>query len=369
MNRNGRENPLQSNLHFPPVRKPMYSRFLITLASIFWLNLAHAGVDESFKAFYAKDYATALTEAQKAIRENDPRGYYILGVMHAGGNGVKADSRQAVEFFEKAAKAGIVGAYSKLALAHLRGDGAPRDLEKVLSYGRIAANSNDAEGMFLVYVALTTSALGSLDASGRPNEEKYKALAARPVSAREVDMEARDWLYRSADKGYPLAMATLAGALGGILGDGNRKKMLALIEKLPPNGIEALKNYAKVARDLDSFGESYASPQLFADAQNAQMTTAILKACGLNPTKEQLAEAPPKIVSVAISKPVADAVYLPSKVAGYERAFLIAGSWEEEWTYKACGNTVPVTTKFKADGMGGARHESMPTLSGPRESK
>ena len=43
---------------------------------------------------------------------------------------------------------------------------------------------------------------------------------------------------------------------------------------------------------------------------------------------------------------------------GYEKAYLMAGQWEEEWTYTGCERTAAVTVKFVADGFGGAHMRS-----------
>jgi TPR repeat protein len=337
----------------------MLPKILIALASLFWLGTAVAGFEEGVKAYQAKDYATAMAEARKAVEANDPRGALMLGLLYDSGLGVERNATEAYSWFEKAAKGRVKGAFSKLAWAHLRGDGTFKDMNRALTYSRLSASFDDPEGMFVLYLTLTATSLGFLDEKGRPDEAKYKALAARPISERKVDTEARDALYRSAQKGYPLAIVSLATTLGGTLGENNRKKMLTLSEQVPAHRVPALRNYEKVARDMESLGTSYATPQLFADAQTAQMTTAMVKACGLNPTDTQKAESAPGIVSTAISTPLADAVYLPSEVAGYERAYLVSGTWEEEWTYKACGNTVSFIVKFKADGLGGARNESL----------
>jgi hypothetical protein len=339
-------------------KRAMYPKLLIALASLFWLGTASAGVEDSLKAFQAQDFPTALAEARKAADAGDPRAYFIMGILYESGSGVQADPKQAFSWYEKAAKGGVTGAQSKLAWTYMRGDGATRNLDLALSHARLAAAAGDPEGMFLVYVALTATAFRFTDANGRTDEAKYKMLAARPLPERQLDTEARDSLYRAAQKGYPLAIVTLATTLGGTLGDGNRKKMLSLIEMVPTHRVPALKNFEKLAREMDTLGETYTTPQLFADAQRPQTMAALLKTCGVNLNKDQLADANPVLISVAISKPLADAVYLPSQVAGYEKSFLVSGTWEEEWRYKACGNTAPVIVKFKADGMGGARNES-----------
>jgi TPR repeat protein len=353
-----KELPLQSDFHVPVEKHAMYPKLLVAVASLFWLGAASAGVEDSLKAFQAQDFPAALAEARKAANAHDPRAYFIMGILYESGSGVQADPKQAFAWYEKAAKGGVTGAQSKLAWAYVHGDGTARNLDIALAHARLSAAAGDPEGMFLVYLALSASPLRTIGDNGRPDEEKYKALAARPAAQRSLDTEARDALYRSAQKGFPLAVVTLATSLGATLGDGNRKKMLTLVETVPSHRVPALKNYESTGRHMETLGDSYATPQLFADAQGPQMTAAAVKACGLNPTREQLAE-PSSLVSTSISKPLSDAVYLPSHVSGFERAYLIAGTWEEEWRYKACGNTASVIVKFKADGLGGARNESV----------
>jgi hypothetical protein len=146
----------------------------------------------------------------------------------------------------------------------------------------------------------------------------------------------------------------LALTLGGTVGDGNRERMLALVTKLPNHNHQALKSYEKIARYMETLGKTYTSPQLFYDAQPSQMLAGMVKTCGIRDPKDVSKQPMPQLIAMAISKPLSNAVYLPSKVAGNERAFLVSGEWEESWTYKACDKTADVIVKFTADGMGGA---------------
>jgi TPR repeat protein len=277
---------------------------------------------------------------------------------------VAADPAQAVALYEKAAKGGVVGAFSKLAQAYARGAGVAKDRDKALAFARRAAQLGDVEGTFFLSVILTAEYLGYLDAGGKADDKKYWQLARRPLSERAIDTEARDALYWSAEKGYQLAMMTLALNMGGSVGDGNRKRMQTLIDKLPNNTYPALQNYGRISRHMDTLGDSYASPQLFFDAQTQQMVAAMLQTCGLRDQKEMEKLPMPKLIATKITKPVSNAVYLPSKVAGYDRAYLIAGEWEEGWTYTGCEKTATVMIKFTADGLGGARILSEQTMKG-----
>lgn len=88
------------------------------------------------------------------------------------------------------------------------------------------------------------------------------------------------------------------------------------------------------------------------------MVAAMLRTCGLREPKEATKDAPPELIAIAIAKPLSNATYLPSTVSGYEHSYLVAGEWEENWTYKACDRTANVTVKFSADGLGGAHLSS-----------
>ena len=99
-------------------------RKLCCLVSTICPLLAWAGFDEALKSYQARDYAAAArTEAASAADAGDARASLLLGVMVPGGQGGAADAEQAVAHFEKAARGGIVGAYSKLAQAYSRGAG------------------------------------------------------------------------------------------------------------------------------------------------------------------------------------------------------------------------------------------------------
>jgi len=336
-------------------------QLVVLLSSLALHGAAQAGFDEALRAFQAKDYPAALGEARKADAAGDVRSSYLLGIMLQAGLGVTADPAQAAALYEKAAKGGVVGAYSKLALAYARGAGVARDKDKALALSRRAAQLGDPEGAYVLSVVLSNEYLGYLDAAGKPDIAKYNQLAKRPMAERSLDTEARDALYWAAGKGQPQAMLTLALAMGATVGDGNRQRMQAIIDKMPNSGLPALQNYGKVSRYMESLGDSLATPQLFVDSQMSQALAATMQACGTRDPKDA-AKVPPKLVKTAVSKPVANATYLPSKIAGYERAYMVAGQWEEAWTYSVCDKIAVVTVKFSADGLGGATYasEAMP---------
>lgn len=322
--------------------------------TLFYSYSAFAGFEDALKAYREKDYSKAITEARQAVATGDARASFLLGIMYQGGIGVVASPAEAAAWYEKAAQGRVVGSFSKLAQIYMRGDGVPKNSEKALAYARQSALLGDPEGMLLLNIILKASSLSYLDANGKPDQTKYQQLSTRPLPERALDVEAQDALYRSSEKGYPLAIFTLALTFGGTVGDGNRERMLALTSMIPQHTHKGLQNYEKLARYINSLGQSLTSPQLFLDAQVSQMVAAMLKTCGLQESKEAIKDAPPELTAIAIAKPLSGATYLPSTVPGFERSYLVAGEWEEDWTYRACGRTATVKVKFSADGLGGA---------------
>ncbi len=328
-------------------------RILCGLVSAILPLLAWAGFDEALKSYQARDYTTARAEAASAAEAGDARASLLLGVMVQAGQGGAVDAEQAVAHFDKAARGGVVGAYSKLAQAYSRGAGVAKDRDKAIGYARKAASLGDPEGTFFLSVLLTNEYLSYMNANGKPDDARYFQLAKRPLSERMIDTEAQDALYWSADKGFQMAVYMLALKAAATTGDGNRKRMLGLAEKLGASAPAALQNYVKVARHMDSLGDSYTSPQLFIDTQMMQTVAGTIKTCGVRESRDEKTPMA-KLVGTRISKPVSGAVYLPSRIPGYEKAYLMAGQWEEEWTYTGCERTAAVPIKFVADGFGGA---------------
>lgn len=329
----------------------------LCLAALFPLA-AFAGFDSALAAFQAKDYAKAMTEAREADAAGDVRASVLIGEMHRAGLGVTANATEAVTWYDKAARGGVIGAFAKMSQFYMRGDGVPKNTEKALAYARQSAKLGDPEGMLLVYVQLRANALNYFDASGKADAAKYDQLAKRPVSERALDQEAQDALYQAAAKGLPLAHLMLANVYGGTVGDNNNQRLLDTSAKIPGHNNKAVQGYESVIRYMAGLGSSLASPQLFVDAQKTQMLAAMLKTCSAQDAKELSKFPPPKLTAIAVATPLSNAVYLPSKVPGYERAYLIEGVWEEDWTYTSCDKSVSLRVRFNADGLGGARFAS-----------
>lgn len=317
---------------------------------------ALAGVEEAYKAYRSRDFTTAINEARAAAQKGDAYAALLLGGMYQTGQGVPANSTEATKWFEKAAQGGVPMANGQLARIYGRGEGVARDPEKALTYARRGAQLGDAESQFAVFALLNSGPLGYLDASGQPDQNRYHALARRDPASRTLDTEARDALYRAAAQNSPPAQMMLIATLASTVGDGNNTRIRSIT--LPRGGAapQPIEKYQSLGRHMASLGESLTSPQLFLDVQMATLVAATLQTCpkGSTPTGTPRAE----LSAITISKPLSGARYLPTTVAGYERAYLLAGAWEERWTFRGCGRTANVRVKFTADGLGGATYSA-----------
>jgi len=320
-------------------------------------SMASAGYDEAMAAFAKKDYQTALREARQAAEAGHAHASWLLAEMHAYGFGVPASKTESAFWYQKAAEGGMARAFERLAWMHARGDGVPKDPDKALDYARRGARLGDAGSNHFVYVALISGPLRWLDAAGKPDAERYRALAARPVAERALDTEAYDALYRSAEKNWQPALFTLVLATGATVGEGNRERLLTAWKRLALRNHPTLQRYVLTAQRQEQLGATLTSPQLFLDAQLPQAVAAMIAACGVRDPKEGPKQLP-ELIKTAVTRPLNDAVWLPSQVPGHEHAYLVAGNWEETWTYRGCDRMADVVIEFKADGMGGATFSS-----------
>ena len=172
---------------------------------------------------------------------------------------------------------------------------------------------------------------------------------------RNLDTEAYDLLYaaaqgKGAEDGDQEINDTLAWVLGTYVGPGNRQKMLNLLGKTKNANSPTLNEYQRIAEHMNKLGESYIAPRSFVKIDAAAQTFATIDGCTPGQNDGGLK---PELLATRISKPLQGAVFLPSKVRGYEQAYLVTGTWEEEWTYKVCGKTVPVPIQIGMDGLGG----------------
>lgn len=139
---------------------------------------------------------------------------------------------------------------------------------------------------------------------------------------------------------------------------GNKSRFAAMLSKINPRP-PALQQIANVLQEMERLGNSHATYKIAFDARLAALTAATGKAGLADPAKRS--ECDPRsaqLVKMTVTKPISAAEYLPIPVPELARAYLLTGSWEEEWTYDFCGKQVPVKVAFQADDFGGAYYQA-----------
>lgn len=279
-------------------------------------SAALADYAKGMAAFQKRDFGAAFKELRAAAEDGDERAFAPLARLYAQGAGTGPDPRTALAWAKKAAAKGA------------------------------------AEGQFLVY-ALTVASpeLNFVDAQGRVDARRYRELAARPISGREDEMTAYDNLGKAAEQGHRDAVLSLAGFLGDNIGEGNRARAIAILDKAAPRP-PVFDELRKQLVELDAIGPTLAIPRIADEVRSVAAKTALAAAIEKDPAKESCKDA--RVLKAQRMGPVVRPIWLPLAVPDLKTAYLMSGEWRERWFFDVCGAESIVVVMFKADGMGGA---------------
>lgn len=274
------------------------------------------------------------------------------------GKGVAAaergDAVAAFKEFRAAAEAGDERAFIPVAIGYLQGVGTKQDLPAARAWAAKAAAKGNAEGQFIVYqVTVSKPELNFVDAQGRLDAQRYRALAARPISDREDEMNAYDMLGKAAAQGHRDASLLLAGFYADNIGEGNRARAEAILDKLPqrPPLFDGLR---KRLGELDAIGPSLVTVRLGDDVTPAAAKAAAAAASEKDPSKGACNAV--KLVRMQRMGPVSQAIWLPLAVEEMKTAYLMKGEWRERWSFDVCGAETVMQIRFTADGLGSATY-------------
>ena len=270
----------------------------------------------------------------------------------------RGDPAAARAEFQKAAEGGDVRAYGPLARTTLQTARSVADLQAARQWAEKAAASGSADAQFVYYTAtVSLPELNFVDPQGKVNPQRYKALAARPISDREDEMVAYDMLGKSAAQNFPDAMLALAGFYADNVGEGNRARAIGLLDKLdkkPP----IFQDLRKRLATFDQLGPSLVTVRVFDAAVAAGGAAALAAAAEKDRTKKDCQQVAP--VRTQPLGAIEKAVWLPLAVPELQRAYLMSGNWREIWTFDVCGAQTQVVLAFVADGLGGATVSAVP---------
>ncbi len=316
---------------------------------------AHADFSAANVELQKQDLVGAYTLMKEAAEAGDQQAWLPFGKMLLTGSGTEKNPTAALPWLEKAAGTGDVEAMNMLTQLYFVGDQVPKNTGTAKSWAQRSAATGDMVGQYWVaQVDLYDPSLSFLDASGKPNMEKYDALAKRPATERSLDQEEFTMLSKSAEQGYAPAKNMTIAALMDKVGPTNRARLLELAAATT-NIPDPLRNRVNIVTVLQKLGESHASFTLFMDTDQTAAQSAELRAKSDGITEsEQCKIAQMKLAKTEISRPIENAVYLPVEAKLLDNFYLISGQWQETWTYNVCGKMVAVPIEFQADGLGGA---------------
>lgn len=161
---------------------------------------AHAEYKAGMRAYQAGDFARALKEFKT---DKSKEAQFSLGVMHFKGQGVKADPKQSIEYFRKAAERGHANAAFLLGTIYDKGESVAKDVPVAAKWYLMAAEKGHSEAQFNV---------GTMYTNGEGIEKNRT--------------EAVKWLKKAANQGH-----ARAGKLLGVMGEDIPKAARAAIEK------------------------------------------------------------------------------------------------------------------------------------------
>ena len=295
-------------------------RTLILLAGLALPLAAAANYEKALEAMQKKDSAAVRTQLTAAAKAGDRRAYLPLAKFELQNAKSVDDLRAAQQWALKAAA-----------------DDAPE--------------APDAQ---FVFYAATVSLpdLNYVNRDGKVDAARYKALAARPISDREDEMTAYDMLGKAAQKGQPQASLSLAGFYADNVGEGNRAKAVALLDKLP-NRPPLYDGLRKRLAELDALGPTLATVRFVEGAEAIGRDAALAAAVEKDRTKKDCKTIKP--LRVQRLGPVEKPVWLPLATPDMKQAYLMQGQWREVWTFDVCGAETGALLNFTADGLGGAQ--------------
>ncbi len=219
--------------------------------------------------------------------------------------------------------------------------------------GRRALAAGEPLGGLMLYMAWQQDPANNATRDGKLDPEAYRQLAARSGAQRQEQIEAIEGLGAAADQGSFAAGLLLLTyfhdtvAPNNVLRVATTAKLLLrkgqhhpAVERMAGEAEAIQKNASGTNASVRSFFGAYH------DANAAAEEGYRSQSGGRSCSALQLQS--------ASAGEVQSPEYLPLKGAVVARSYLVRGHWSEFWTFRGCGEEVPVKVDFVADGWGGA---------------
>jgi TPR repeat protein len=123
----------------------MKKLLIFLVLAVMYSSVARADdLEDGYKAYEKKDYATALKLWQPLAEEGIAKAKHYLGFMYQNGYGVEQDLEEAVKWYRKAARQGHGKAQYNLGVMYEKGQGVLQDYEESVKWYRKAARKGVA---------------------------------------------------------------------------------------------------------------------------------------------------------------------------------------------------------------------------------
>jgi hypothetical protein len=225
--------------------------------------------------------------------------------------------------------------------------------EEARVFARWAVSKGEPAGGLMLYLAFQNDPANQYMHEGKLDPQKYQRLAARTMEQRREQIDAIEALGFAASRNYPGAGALLAAYFHDTVAPRNVSRLGAITALLIKDG-EHGAVIERFAREADAIARDAAGTKASArtffvtyhDAAAAAQQGYREQAGGKSCDQVQL-----KSVSAG---DIQDAQFLPLTGTLVAESYLVRGHWTEFWTFRACGEEVPVKVTFEADGWGGS---------------
>jgi TPR repeat protein len=106
----------------------MYKKILFSLIISTYLYANH--YDKGIEFYKKNDFTNAYSEFLKSAKNDNSESAYILGYFYTGGIGTKADLKESLRWYQKAAAQGHINAQINLGFMYIAGHGTKVDYTK-----------------------------------------------------------------------------------------------------------------------------------------------------------------------------------------------------------------------------------------------
>ncbi|WP_034303352.1 tetratricopeptide repeat protein [Herbaspirillum sp. RV1423] len=316
---------------------------------------ALADIDSALNAYGEQKYDAAFREFSQLSAAGDNRAKSFLALMTLRGQGTVRDVKQGAKLARECAEGGEPTCAAIYGELNLPGKGLPVDFAEARTWTRKAIAAGDQRAGYVLWQAYSLDPANQYIVNGKPDQNKYNAIARRDIAERGNQIEAIDALAGAAAAGYVPARLMLATLLLEQSGAGTTRQIRSLlngIPDLPPN----YQKYLALAQQVDTLGPSRAAPKVIADAIPVVMTGAALAAeRSGTPNATQCKDF--RLMSIRDVSRIGDAVWLPLKHPLVADTYPLKGSWTEDWHVFFCGAERTLRMQFDVDGMGGAYYK------------